>query len=206
MISYVPKEDAIRRWPEFNGDTLLEPPASREEVERVFGRPYLVDYDGKPLSRVDSKWEKKNIVICQGDAAMPGVPNHYHFPVHRLLEARMREAFRRAQVVCPGHRIAKAWAFNFRHIRHDFRRPLSLHCWCAVDVNPDENSAVTFKRGKAPEHFSQAWYKVWPRGLPQEFVDAFLSLGFTWGGDWDRDDKPDESFVDPMHFQFATCG
>ena len=37
---------------------------------------------------------------------------------------------------------------------------------------------------------------LWPDGLPRAFVEAFESVGFSWGGRW-------KGYCDPMHFSFS---
>jgi hypothetical protein len=84
--------------------------------------------------------------------------------------------------------------------------PLSLHSYgCAVDINADDNRAITFKRGRCPEAWSLEWHKLYPKGVPQGIVDAFKSCGFAWGSDWDEDGlESDETFCDPMHFEWVA--
>jgi hypothetical protein len=74
--------------------------------------------------------------------------------------------------------------------------PLSYHSWgIAVDIDPDQNYAKTFSAGATPAPWSPAWKTIWPKGLPQAFVEAMESVGWSWGGRW-------KGFVDPMHMEF----
>lgn len=196
-ITYVPHEDAITRWPPFEGPPA-KIPATRAEVYATYGNP------GRGI--VDENWRRREIVERRD---MPGVPSKYYFQCHRLAEARIREGFRRCQIACPEYRIDRAGCFVFRHIRHDPSRALSLHSFgIALDINPEKNRGIQFAhKGDVPEFFSREWWQLWPEGMPRDFIDAWLSLGFVWGGDWDRDwDSADETYVDPMHLQLALCG
>lgn len=198
-ITYIPHEDPVTRWPAFDAPPLTIP-RTRAEVYATFGDP------GHGLAVADPSWGRANIVERRD---MPGVPPRFYFQCHRLAEARVREAFRRCTVVCPEYRIERAGCFNFRHIRHDPKRALSLHSFgIAVDINADDNAGRQFKsRDDVPDFFSPEWSAIWPHGVPRAFVDAWLSVGFVWGGDWDRDwQADDQTYVDPMHFQLALCG
>jgi hypothetical protein len=124
---------------------------------------------------------------------------------HRLVEPYIREALRRCQISCPDYKITRFGCFNFRHQRHDPDRPLSRHSWgIAVDVNPSENRGIYFKKGEQPEAFSDLWFDHWPKGMPREFVEAWQSVGWAWGADWDEDGKStDHTYLDPMHFELV---
>lgn len=196
-ITYVPHEDPIQKWPPFLDPLLPVLPASRDELLHMLGNPASLNDPEAP----SKEWVKRNIVERRD---MPGIPHKWYFQCHRLAEARFREGLRRAQVVCPEYVITRAASFNFRHMQHNPKLPLSDHSWgAAIDINPEQNKAVRFKkRSDVPEFFSKEWLKIWPAGFPRAFVDAMLSVGLTWGGDWDRDwDHKDQSFIDPMHWQ-----
>lgn len=170
-------------------------PRTRAEVIATFGDP------GRRV--VDASWVRANILTCRdvnGDrASMPGVPPHYYFMTHRLIEPLLREAFRRAAIAAPDYRIGRAASFVYRHERHDPSRPLSLHAWgIAVDVDSEHNRAVEYDEGARPAPWSEAWRKQWPRGLPRPFVEAFESVGWVWGGRWAR-------YCDPMHWQWPRA-
>ena len=68
-----------------------------------------------------------------------------------------------------------------------------------MDINPEHNKAKHYKRGDAPEPWSEEWMHVWPKGVPQGVVAAFESCGFEWGGRW-------ATFCDGMHFSFKNSG
>jgi hypothetical protein len=170
-------------------------PSCRRDVYHMFGDP--------GSGQVDREWKRRNIVRTRIDGVNP-------FPCHRLAVPYFREAFARAFAADPLFEVVpkpglRAWSFVHRHIRHDPSRPLSLHSWgIAIDIAPRLNRGRTFKRGKAPELWSADWMATWPHGLRRRVVEAFQSVGFTWGGDWDGDDtSTDHRYVDPMHFELS---
>lgn len=167
-------------------------PRTRADLTTMFGSPGTLT--------LDKAWERANIVDCHGTSgdhpSMPGVPAKWYFRTHRLAEPYFREALRRAQEAAPDYRMERASSFNFRHQRHDPKRPLSAHSWgVAIDVDPALNFARTFTRGTRPAPWSPEWMKIWPKGLPRAFVEAMTSIGLTWGGWWLE--------CDPMHFCLA---
>lgn len=168
---------------------------TQDQAIGAYGNPGT--HQAKPLPG----WVKANIVGCgwNGKAelpAMPGVPPHLWFAVHREVEPAMRQAFAAAHAAAPGYQIGSAGCWVFRHQRHDVARPLSLHSWgIAVDVDAGTNAGRELDH--PPEPWSKAWLALWPHGLPRAFVEAFESHGFAWGGRW-------HGYVDPMHFQIAA--
>lgn len=164
---------------------------------------------GVPDGNHKGAWAKKNIVYCGGGGhpsclpAMPGVPPHLWFAIHKRAEPKIREAFRRALLADPEHSIESAGGWVYRRQRHDTPeraraegrrlRPLSNHSWgAAVDVDAAENRALTVG---AIEPWSARWRKLWPAGLSRAWVEAFVSVGGVgWGGAW-------VSFRDPQHFE-----
>ncbi len=184
------------KWPVFDNPLLTVRPHGLTEINQVYGDPTR---GGLYLKKVDPTWKKNHIVDCHGDKAFLPVLAPAYFPVHKLAEPSFREAFRRAEIACPGYiQRPGTWGFNFRHMRHDPRMPLSRHSWgIACDVNPDQNKAKTFAAGKTPKPWGDVWDKVWPKGVPLALVEAFESCGFLWGGRW-------RGYCDPMHFEL--CG
>lgn len=163
--------------------TLAKLPTCRKEVYDIFGNPGDVE--------LDPKWEQKNIL---NKVLMPGVPNKMR--VNYLAEPYFREAFSRATKF---QKVGQAGCFNYRHERHNPNLLISYHSWgIAVDIDPDKNKAVQFtKANPKPKPWSPEWMKIWPEGLTKEFVDAFCSVGFVWGGYW-------PTFADNMHFQLGV--
>lgn len=190
-------------WEPWDGP-LEKRPHNRAEMIALLGDPTRGQLY---LKKPDPKWVKANIVELHGPTAFLPVLAKSYFPIHRLIEPYAREAFRRAEISCPGViRREGTWGYNFRRIRHDTPekakaagrplRPLSLHSYgCAIDVNPDWNGGKQFGPGDTPTPWSVRWMKIWPQCLPREIVLAFESCGFEWGGRW-------RGYCDPMHFEW----
>lgn len=180
-------ETAPSKWPPFDG-ILARVPANMKEVYATYGNP------GSKV--VDPNWQAQNIITVRD---LPGIPEKFYFACHRIVEPYMREGLRRARIAAPEYKIERAASFVFRHQRHDERRPLSYHAWgIAIDINSDDNFSKTFENADitiAP--WSPTWQKIWPKGIPQLFVEAMESVGFAWGGRWKG------GFVDPMHFEMV---
>ncbi len=176
-------------------------PRNRVQMGEVYGHP------GK--SKVDAKWEAANIIECHEKLGnrLPGVPRKWWVKLHRLVEPFAREALARALADAGDFEITRLGGFVFRHIRHDSKRPLSVHAFgAAMDINASHNKAKVFKLGEAPEPWSDEWKKLWPKpgAVTREFVAAMQSVGWTWGGDFNGDGRSDDhTFVDPMHFELV---
>jgi hypothetical protein len=191
-------ETAPEQWQPYDGP-LAEQPRSRREVYRMFGDP------GK-LSASES-WKRENIIYCHKNEGnrLPGVPTKWWVAIHKDVEPYLREALRRARIAAPDYKITRIGGYVWRPIRHKVGNPLSMHSWgIAVDINPHENFAKTFKKGEAPKAWSPEYNAIWPNGVPKAFVEAFTSCGFAWGSDWDEDGLVhDHTFLDPMHFEWV---
>lgn len=179
---------------QFDGP-LARRPRNLAEVVKTFGDPMR---GGLYLKVADPKWVKASIVQLHGATAVLPRFGWWYWKHHVLIDAYVREAFRRAELVAPGYaKIERGtWAYNFRHMRHDVKLPLSYHSYgIAIDVNPDDNKAIRFATGKTPRPWSEAWMKLWPTGVSQGVVAAFESCGFSWGGRW-------KGYCDPMHMEW----
>jgi len=190
------------KWDIWDGPESNQP--TRSDANKFFGNP-----ETAPGSDIMSKaWYKSNIVECHAKHgnALPGAPAGRYIKVHRKVEPYLREALRRAQISCPEFKITKLGDYNFRHIRRNPDKPLSTHSYgIAVDVNPQDNSAITFNKGKSPKAWTPEYFRYWPKSVPEAFVQAFTSCGFAWGSDWNEDGKTDDhTFLDPMHFEWIA--
>lgn len=176
-------------------------PRSYDEALRMVGNP-----DPRGTGEVDPTWRAQNLTSRLDLAGCGDLVRGRYVTVHKLVMPYLAEALARAQAVAPGYKLSIVGGFAFRRQRHDAARALSAHAFgFAVDINPEDNKARTFRRGECPEAFSAAWRKLWPKGVPPSFVDAFRSCGFAWGGDWDEDgDTTDTNYCDPMHFEWIA--
>lgn len=169
-------------------------PRNRREVTKLFGDPTR---GGLYLKVPDPKWEDRCLVELHGEHAIFPRFAKWYWKHHVLVHPYMVEAFRRAEIVAPGYaQIEKGtWAYNFRHMRHSVKMPLSYHSYgICVDINPDDNKAASLK--KKPRPWGPEWTRIWPAGVSMELVAAFKSCGFAWGGDWGAE------YIDPMHFEW----
>lgn len=174
-------------------------PRNRAEVLAMFGDPGI---PAKP----NRTWARANIVTVRD---LPGVPNRWHFQIHRFAEPYAREGLRRAAAISD-YQIERAACWVLRHIRHDPARPISYHGPAiAIDFDPQRNAARSFKRGECPTPWTDEWREIWPRGVDQAFVEAMESVGWTWGGVWGARGGDFAArahgcaFADPMHFQLV---
>lgn len=164
-------------------------PKHKAQVVECFGDP------GVNREKVDPKWERENLVIVED---LPGAWNSGKGRLYMHFKAAIyfREALSRCKSLGVLDYIERVGCFNFRHMRHDPRMPLSRHAWgVAVDINSDDNAGKYLK--SPPRPFSPAWWAIYPSGVPELLVRAFESAGWTWGGRW-------RGYCDPMHFQLGA--
>lgn len=178
-------------------ETKLDPydhpfviPGSRYGVIEVYG--------DCGQSKLDKKWERRNLALAKG---LPGKWNSGkgRMYCHNKMAPALREALRRCEVYGVLSYIERMGCFKWRHIQHNPKKSLSYHSWgIALDINPKDNKLKRFKRGHVPEPWSDEWWEIWPKGVPEKLVQAFEEAGFTWGGRWDK------TFSDNMHFQLVS--
>lgn len=132
-----------------------------------------------------------------------GLPGRWNKGNGRLYAFHPKAAgqLRLALILCEAYgvinEIYRIGSYNYRHMRFDTTRPLSMHSWgIAVDINPRDNSAKGRAESKKLEPFTDSWWSTYPQGLSQLLVACFKKAGFRWGGDW-------PTFRDPMHFEIA---
>lgn len=175
-------------WTAWDGP-LESQPKTKSQIYKMFGNP--------GTGHVNPSWYRKNIVELQGENHVEGIPAKWYFKIHRLVEPYLREGFRRAGI-SSDYVVKRAGGFNFRHMRMDPKRALSLHSFgIAFDLDASVNYSRYLKN--SPEPWSPEWMKIWPNGVDKAFVDAMASCGWSWGGAW----KLKDGFVDPMHFEFT---
>lgn len=195
-------------WTPWDGPLKVRPVTTADLIA-LYGNPS--DEDGHE----DVAWARKHLVSRGPDNPFPGMYTEgagRYVTVHRLVEPYVDEGFRRGAIAAPGFKLERVGGHNHRRMRHDTPekaaarnhkpplRALSRHAWgCALDINPDDNEAKyasDLPGGKAPKPWTPAWWKIWPRGIPEAFVLAMESAGWRWGGRW-------TDFIDPMHFELA---
>lgn len=183
-------------WPPFDGP-LEKRPATLAEVIEAFGDP--IGEDG----HADPTWKRVMLMDRGPDDPLPGCPTEgpgRYVTINRIAEPYADEGLRRAQLAAPSFRIKRIGCYNHRRRRHDPYADWSWHAWAiALDINADDNGAMSFGPGECPEPWSPEWLAIWPDGLPRAFVEAMESVGWRWGGRWKR-------FCDPMHFEFVGAG
>ena len=162
-------------------------PKTRTDVYLIFGNP------GR--GRVDPAWERANMLTAH---SLPGSWNKgaQRLYVHRKAEPYLREALAKCETEGCLDEIRTMGCFNFRHQRHDPKRPLSYHSWgIAIDINSADNAPKTIPRKL--ECFSPEWLELWPKGVSPSLVSAWESAGWKWGGRW-------RGWCDPMHWELTA--
>jgi len=201
-------------------------PGNRTELYAIYGRA--------PKEEKHEEFQKCKMTTVKG---LPGQWNNGSGKLHvaTYVEPYLKEALRRADLLGQLKGVERIGSYNHRHIRHDPNMPLSYHSWgAAVDIDPTKNSSkyraknwdAKMKRGPVPPPFSKQWQELWPTGVSYSIVRIFKACGFTWGGDWGKDDWDvfiqshgvgydaskivgtfteeswnNVSYIDPMHFE-----
>lgn len=160
---------------------------TRADVYRDFGNP------GR--GKVNPQWEQAHMRLV---TRLPGSWNggKGNLYTHRLAEPYLWAAMKTSETDGVLDEVRSMGCFNFRHQRHDPKRPLSYHSWgIAIDINSHENAPRTLTRQQ--ECFSPEWLEMWPDGVSLNLVSAWEASGWWWGGRW----RP---WADPMHFCLAN--
>lgn len=181
------------------------------EEEPPYSHPYTIPYDDEEAlinvygdcgrRRLNKKWEKRNLVLVKG---LPGywnrknkrnMRNNCRLYVHKKMAPALVEALRRCEVYEVLDYIEQMGCFKWR--TKSTSSNLSTHSWAiSVDINQRDNRLKRYRRGTAPVPWSDEWWEVWPKGVPELLVKAFKEAGFSWGGDW-------QTTPDCMHFQLT---
>lgn len=143
----------------------------RGDRVQFFGDPGF-ERDREGRWRVNPRWEGRNIKPFD----LPYVGVRY---IHKDFGPYLQEGLRRAQLACPSWKPAKIGILNVRRMRSPgpSPRPWSAHAWgIAADISEPDGS---FKRYSS---------------MPQEWVDAMLSVGLVHGRHF-------RGYRDDMHFQ-----
>jgi hypothetical protein len=200
-----PDPEPNEAWPLFDGplgivktahprstgtyyEYAIDVPVGWKETIATYGDPN-VTHGPKGKVIVNPKWERANMMLARN---LPfGIAKLY---VHRKVEPYLREGLRRAEVEL--RRAGLDWeplkvgCYDPRHQRHNSKLPLSDH---TLGIAIDVDSALNAPKTTDVRPFTPDWHRLWPGGLPKQFVEGLKSVGFDWGGDW----KP---WKDPMHF------
>lgn len=191
-----PELDKVRRdgWEPFAGPIREIPKGLAERIE-VYGDPSIT-YTRTGKIRVARKFARGFVVVPA--SALPSIGKRIY--MNKKVVPYLREALRRASITAPDYIFERVGCYNPRHMRHDKRMPLSDHTWgIAFDINASRNRA-RYRRPGEPLPFAPGWEKY--SDIPREVVDAFESVGFTWGGRWGN--SPSGGFIDPMHFSLRA--
>jgi hypothetical protein len=183
--------EVLDGWPLFEDGPLGEIPKGRRGMIEAYGNP-SVTYTKRGAAKVSKTFARRLSTVPADVIA----GYHRRIYMHDMVAPYFREAMRRSAMVAPGYVFKSVGCFNPRHMRHDKRRPLSDHTWgIAFDVNAKENRAF-YRKPTDPLPFEDGWERF--SDLSQSIINAWESVGFTWGGRWGTGKKG--GFCDPMHF------
>lgn len=151
------------------------PPNGMSQVIEVYGNNRTTELS-KGNCMGDPSWENENLIILRNVCA-----TGKSVQLHHLVSKLFLDCFAAARAKCPTYQIRQLGGYCARHQRNDPTLPLSIHSYgAAFDINWDTNPMS----------------KKLTTDIPQEFIEAFTSKGWVWGGKWKN--------PDPMHFQFAS--
>jgi D-alanyl-D-alanine carboxypeptidase len=129
-------------------------------------------------------WESVNMVHVD-NLPMWGPRRLY---VHKKIVPMLHEALAECERL-GGYELRTLGCFAPRMKRSS--PTLSVHSWgAAVDINADDNPPM---RIRTPDDLLMR-----RKTIPDEWVAAFKSIGWAWGGDF-------SSYWDPMHFQWCSA-
>lgn len=165
-------------------------PRGKAELEKVFGRISLIPSEHKAGYNVSPQaWERANMMTARD---LPGVSSGLY--VNKKVYPMLRAALSLC-VSIGGYKIETIGGFNPRYKR-GIDGEISLHSYgIAFDINAKANPMTICK---SFDEVARA-----KRDIPQSWVDAFISVGFFWGGHF-RPNKRGEIRFDPQHFQYAV--
>lgn len=173
--------EELLQLPDFVGP-LESIPKNRSQVYSIYGRA------PKDRNPAHTKFPKAKLTSVRN---LPGKWNSNSGKLYTLayMEEYLREALSRCERLGVIDEVWKLGSYNHRHVRHNTNNPLSYHSWgAAIDVNPPDNFATSITKETIWPPFSKQCLERYPNHLSLQAVMAFKSVGFSWGGDWGRDD------------------
>ena len=185
--------------------SIVDPiPVGMAEAMLVYGDPnprWVIDTKGIGRWVADPAWENQNCKVVSA-SLISGYDKRIY--MHKKVAPNFLEAMRRAKTACPKYEFHKIGCFNVRRQLHDTpekakKEGRALRAWSdhymaiAFDINDGQNKGFTWKPGM-PKPFEPGWVRY--SDLPQGVVEAFLSVGFDWGGYWGIGTG---GYCDPMH-------
>ena len=154
----------------------MNPPNGMPEVVSFYGDNRVTELS-KGSCAGDPAWEHDNLIVLKNVCGTGKA-----IQIHHALSSLFQSCLSAAIASAPRYEISMLGGYCARHQRNDPNLPLSIHSYgAAFDLNWNANPMG----------------KRLVTDIPIDFVRAFTSKGWVWGGDW-------SSIKDPMHFQFAT--
>jgi hypothetical protein len=163
----------------------MTPPVGIDEIRAVYGDIEVVA--GRVVA--PQWWEQENMVIVTDFPLVE--PRRLY--VHKLIAAPLRAALALCEAI-GGYELRTIGCFNPRPKRSDPNQ-LSLHSFgIAADLNAATNPPLV----GCPPDDPRRKFDSGTFDMPEAWVNAFRSLGWTWGGDFEG------RYFDPMHLQYAS--